>query len=202
MATRFYLGTLAVPGSITPSVDAAWESSAAPFARAGMDKNTACGDTLTTVAAFTSTTGQDRCHRQFISGRMAAGQEFTTSTTFKCRCRRSRADQREHHFAARRPHSLQRWQYSSCHVARGRGLFDRTRMEYRAPQQGLRQWRRIRPAPIPRCWATSLSSRSSTTTVPALSSRPRPLGPCWFDRPRRERNLYMRRPNAHGLKLR
>lgn len=41
------------------------------------------GDTLATVAAFTSTTGQDRCHRQWISRPMAAGNVFNTSVTYK-----------------------------------------------------------------------------------------------------------------------
>ena len=84
MATRFYLGTLAVSGAITPAVDAGWESSAAPFARQGIDKNTAGGDTLTTTAGFTSTAGQDRCHRQFISAPLAAGNSFNSATSFKC----------------------------------------------------------------------------------------------------------------------
>lgn len=83
MATRMYFrenGT--VP--ITPAVDAGWESSASPFARKPMFTTTDAGDTLTTVAGFTSTTAQDRCHRQFISLPMAAGIVFDTSVTYKC----------------------------------------------------------------------------------------------------------------------
>jgi hypothetical protein len=82
MATRFYFrenGT----APITPSVDAGWESSASPFARKPMFTTTAT-DALGTVTGFTSTTGQDRCHRQLISEPMAAGITFNTGTTYKC----------------------------------------------------------------------------------------------------------------------
>ncbi len=83
MATRFYgweIGT----APITPAVDGGWESSASPFARKPMHTSTRTGDTLTTVASFTSTAGQDRCHRQWLSLPMDSGIAFTSGvTTFK-----------------------------------------------------------------------------------------------------------------------
>ncbi len=83
MATRFY-GWEAGTTPITPSVDAGWESSASPFARKPMHTSGRVGDTLATVTSFTSTTGQDRCHRQWISLPMVAGIAFTSGvTTFK-----------------------------------------------------------------------------------------------------------------------
>lgn len=83
MATRFYErenGT----APITPAVDAGWESSAAPFAAKPMFTTTDAADTLGTVSGFTSTTGQDRCHRQLISAPMQAGHIFNTGVTYKC----------------------------------------------------------------------------------------------------------------------
>ncbi len=83
MATRFYFRESGT-APITPSVDGGWESSASPFARKPMFTTTDGSDTLTTVTGFTSTTGQDRCHRQLISQPMAAGAVFDTSATYKC----------------------------------------------------------------------------------------------------------------------
>lgn len=83
MATRFYFrenGT----APITPNVDAGWESSAAPFARKPMFTTSDAGDALGTVAGFTSTAAQDRCHRQLISEPMDAGHTFNTGVTYKC----------------------------------------------------------------------------------------------------------------------
>lgn len=82
MATRLYgreNGT--APG--TPAVDGGWESSASPFARSPAYTSTDSGDTLTTVSGFGSTSGQDRCHRQWISLPMSAGLVFNTSVTYK-----------------------------------------------------------------------------------------------------------------------
>jgi hypothetical protein len=82
VATRLYFrenGT----APITPAVDGGWESSASPFARKPCFTTTA-SDSLTTVTGFTSTAGQDRCHRQLISEPMAAGIVFDTGVTYKC----------------------------------------------------------------------------------------------------------------------
>ena len=80
--TRFYLWE-ASSAPVSPAVDAAWESSAAPFARRPMHTLPRASDSLTTVAGFTSTAGQDRCHRQFIGPPMLAGHPFDTSVTYK-----------------------------------------------------------------------------------------------------------------------
>jgi len=82
MATRLYISENTSP-PVSPNVDAGWESSAAPFARRKMFTTTDGGDTLTTVTSFTSTTGQDRCHRQGISDPMDAGFTFDTGVTYK-----------------------------------------------------------------------------------------------------------------------
>lgn len=81
MATRLY-GREVGTAPVTPAVDAAWESSAAPFARKPCYPYTET-DPLTTVAGFTSTAGQDRCHRQWVSPAMAPGNVFDTSVTYK-----------------------------------------------------------------------------------------------------------------------
>jgi hypothetical protein len=81
VATRVYLSNLAAPAA--PAVDAAWESSASPFARAAAVLASISTDSLATVAGFTSTAGQDRCHRQFVSPQMAAGNVFNTGVTYK-----------------------------------------------------------------------------------------------------------------------
>ncbi len=70
--TRLYMVNNTAP-AISPNVDANWESSASPFGRGKLSKTTDAGDTLTTTAAFTSTAGQDRCHKQFISDPLVAG---------------------------------------------------------------------------------------------------------------------------------
>lgn len=83
MATRLYIrenGT----APITPvGVDAAWEASGAPFATKPLYTTTDAGDTLTTVANFTSTTGQDRAHRRGISKSMPSGLTFDNTVTYK-----------------------------------------------------------------------------------------------------------------------
>lgn len=83
MATRLYFHEAGSVG-ITPSVDGGWESSASPFARKPLVTTAKSGDTLTTVSGFTSTAGQDRCHRQLISSPMDSGHIFNTSVTYKC----------------------------------------------------------------------------------------------------------------------
>ena len=80
--TRFYLWE-ASAAPVSPAVDAGWESSAAPFARRPMHPSPAVGDNLTTISGFSSTAGQDRCHRQFVGPAMAAGNVFDTSVTYK-----------------------------------------------------------------------------------------------------------------------
>ena len=80
--TRFYLWE-ASAAPVSPAVDAGWESSAAPFARRSMNTSPADGDNVRTISGFGSTSGQDRCHRQFISPPMAAGNVFNTSVTYK-----------------------------------------------------------------------------------------------------------------------
>ena len=80
--TRFYLWE-AFAAPVSPAVDAAWESSAGPFARRPMHPSPAVGDSLKTISGFNSKAGRDRCHRQFIGPPMAAGQVFDTSVTYK-----------------------------------------------------------------------------------------------------------------------
>lgn len=80
--TRFYLWE-ASAAPVSPAVDADWESSAAPFARRPMQPFPGVGDNVRTISGFSSTAGQDRCHRQFIGPPMAAGQVFDTSVTYK-----------------------------------------------------------------------------------------------------------------------
>jgi len=80
--TRFYLWE-ASAAPVSPAVDAAWESSAGPFARRPMHPSPAVGDSLKTISGFNSKAGRDRCHRQFIGPPMAAGQVFDTSVTYK-----------------------------------------------------------------------------------------------------------------------
>ena len=48
-----------------------------------MNTSPADGDNVRTISGFGSTSGQDRCHRQFISPPMAAGNVFDTSVTYK-----------------------------------------------------------------------------------------------------------------------
>ena len=81
-ATRFYLWE-ASSAPVSPAVDAGWESSDAPFARRPMHPFAAVGDDLTTISGFSSTAGQDRCHRQFVGPPMQAGHVFDTSVTYK-----------------------------------------------------------------------------------------------------------------------
>lgn len=83
MATRFYFRESS-SAPVDVAVTAAWESSAAPFAKKGMFTSTDGADTLTDITAFTSTAGQDRCHRMWISEPMVSGIVFDSSVTYKC----------------------------------------------------------------------------------------------------------------------
>lgn len=94
MATRFYLPETE-PAAVVVTPDAAWEVTSSPAATRRMTtiKKTA-SDALATTAAYTSTTGQDRMHRQYVSDPMAAGITFDTGVTYKCyvQCLESNAD--------------------------------------------------------------------------------------------------------------
>lgn len=83
MATRFYFQENG-SAPVSVSVDGGWESSTSPFASKPMVTAAVAGDSLSTVTGFGSTTGQDRCHRQWISKPLASGHIFNTSVTYKC----------------------------------------------------------------------------------------------------------------------
>jgi hypothetical protein len=82
LPTRFY-GRESGSAPVSVAVDAGWENSASPFASKPMFLTSDGADTLTTVTGFTSTTGQDRCHRQWISEPMVAGIVFDTNVRWK-----------------------------------------------------------------------------------------------------------------------
>lgn len=84
MATRLYFRNQAITG-VNPATafDAAWENTTSALRRA-MEKGSARGTDPTGTDTLSSTSGQDRLHRQYIGPPMAAGNVFDTSVTYKC----------------------------------------------------------------------------------------------------------------------
>lgn len=82
MATRLYLTVDFLPSSLAPTFDSNWQDNSGT--RRWMVPNTVPGNTLTTVSRSTVTPGNTVLHRQYVSPPMAAGNSFTTSTTYKC----------------------------------------------------------------------------------------------------------------------
>jgi hypothetical protein len=87
MARRFYLPEFE-PAKVSVAFDSAWNVTAAPAAArrmvAAATPKKVVNDALTTTGGYTSTNGQNRLHRQYVSDPMSSGLVFDTGTTYKC----------------------------------------------------------------------------------------------------------------------
>ena len=84
--TRFYLhdnGTSAV----TVAYDSAWDVTTSPAATSAYRCNVyrrPYPTALATTGSYTSTAGQNRLHRQYVSHPLKGGILFDSSATYKC----------------------------------------------------------------------------------------------------------------------